>query len=350
MTWQGIEGHDAIAARFAVAEAAGRVAGSYLFVGQPGVGKATFARALALALVCEHPAEGLTACRQCASCIQALAGTHPDIDIVEKPPERATIPLDALIGSPDQRLRTGFCWRLLLRPALARRKVSILLDADHLSDEAANCLLKTLEEPPPGSVIILVGTTLERQLPTIRSRCQTVRFGPLAPETIAAILTHEQSTTADEPGVTDLSGIAQAAGGSLQRARLLLNDDVAVFRDRLLTLLAGQPLPGVDLSRETLTVVEAAGKEAPLRRARLRIILEQAVEFFRASLRQAAGGSLPADPTMAAAVQRRQLPGEDADTCLRHTLDALTGIERNANLGILIDAWSAKLEPQPSRG
>lgn len=349
MAWQGIEGHDAIAARFAVAEAAGRVAGSYLFVGQPGVGKATFARALALALACEHPAEGLTACRQCASCIQALAGTHPDIDIVEKPPERTTIPLDALIGSPDQRLRTGFCWRLLLRPALARRKVSILLDADHLSDEAANCLLKTLEEPPPGAVIILVGTTLERQLPTIRSRCQTVRFGPLAPETIAAILAHEQSTTADEPGVTDLSGIAQAAGGSLQRARLLLNDDVAAFRDRLLTLLAGQPLPGVDLSRETLAVVEAAGKEAPLRRARLRIILEQAVEFFRASLRQAAGGSLPADPTMAAAVQHRQLPGEDADTCLRHTLDALTGIERNANLGILIDAWSAKLEPQPSR-
>ena len=123
MAWQGIEGHDAIAARFAVAEAAGRVAGSYLFVGQPGVGKATFARALALALACEHPAEGLTACRQCASCIQALAGTHPDIDIVEKPPERTTIPLDALIGSPDQRLRTGFCWRLLLRPALARRKV-----------------------------------------------------------------------------------------------------------------------------------------------------------------------------------------------------------------------------------
>ena len=344
MAWQGIEGHDAIAARFAQAEAAGRVAGSYLFVGQPGVGKATFAQALALALACERPAAGLIACRQCASCVQALAGTHPDIDLVEKPPERATIPLDLLIGSPEQRLRTGFCWRLLLRPALARRKLAILLDADHLSDEAANCLLKTLEEPPPGAVIILVGTTLERQLPTIRSRCQTVRFAPLETTTVEAILRAEQAALGEEGSGADLAAVARAAGGSLQRARLLLNEDVAAFRGHLLSLLASRPLAGVVLSRETLTVVEAAGKEAPLRRARLRIILEQAVEFFRAGLRVAVGGDPPNDQAMAEAVGRWQRGEAEADACLRHTLDALSGIERNANLGILIDAWSAKLE------
>jgi len=77
---------------------------------------------------------------------RALAGTHPDIEIVQKPAERTTIPLEALIGSPDQRLRAGLCWRLLLRPQLASRKFAVLLDADHLSEEAANCLLKTLEE------------------------------------------------------------------------------------------------------------------------------------------------------------------------------------------------------------
>lgn len=344
MAWQGIEGHDAIAARFAQAEAANRIAGSYLFVGQPGVGKTTFARALALSLACERPEKGLVACRQCASCVQALAGTHPDIDVVEKPPERATIPLDLLIGSPERRLRTGFCWRLLLRPALANRKLAILLDADHLSDEAANCLLKTLEEPPPGAVIMLVGTALERQLPTIRSRCQTIRFAPLKPAAIEGILYSEQAALGEEGSSANLGAVARAAGGSLQRARLLLNEDVAAFRGRLLNLLTSRPLAGVELSRETLAVVDGAGKEAPLRRARLRIILEQAVEFFRAALRLSVGSSSPVDGDAAEAVSGWQPRHEEADACLTHTLDALSGIERNANLGILIDAWSAKLE------
>ncbi len=335
MAWQGIEGHDAIAGRFATAEVAGRVAGSYLFVGPPGVGKGTFARGLALALVCERPAAGLVACRGCSSCMQALAGTHPDIDLVEKPIDRATIPLELLIGSPDQRLREGLCWRLLLRPAVARRKVAILLDADHLSEEAANCLLKTLEEPPPGAVIMLVGTALQRQLPTIRSRCQTVRFGLLSAATIEQILQREQRTEGDEASPADLSAAAAAAGGSLQRARLLLSDEVAAFRQRLTGLLERRPLPGVELSREALAVVEAAGKEAPLRRARLRVILEMALEFYRAGLRQAA--------------RDRDVRLGNVEACLADTLEALAGIDRNANLGILIDAWSARLERSVAR-
>ena len=330
MAWQGIEGHDAIAAQFAAAEAAGRVAGSYLFVGPPGVGKGTFARALASALVCERPAAGLVACQSCRSCVQAVAGTHPDIDLVEKPVERATIPLDLLIGSPDQRLREGLCWRLLLRPAVARRKVAILLDADHLSEEAANCLLKTLEEPPPGAVIMLVGTSLQRQLPTIRSRCQTVRFGQLPTAMIEQILCRELQTQGSETSPAEIAAAAAAADGSLQRARLLLSDEVAAFRLRLIGLLERRPLTGVELSRETLAVVEAAGKEPPLRRARLRIILEMAVEFYRARLR------------LAAVRQDRRLT--EVEACLADTLEALAGVDRNANLGILIDAWSARLE------
>ena len=93
MSWEGIEGHDQIANRFSLAEAAGRIAGSYLFVGQEGIGKATFAKALTMALACEDSGNSLAACHKCNSCIQALAGTHPDIDIVQKPTERTTIPL-----------------------------------------------------------------------------------------------------------------------------------------------------------------------------------------------------------------------------------------------------------------
>jgi DNA polymerase-3 subunit delta' len=359
MAWQAtrgrgeISGQDAVVEQFVRAAAHGRIAGSYLFLGPSGVGKSTVALALARSLLCERPRPGLVACGACASCAQADGGSHPDIDVVAKPPDRATIPLEAFIGSPEHRMREGLCWRLLLRPALGGRKVAIILDADHLSEEAANCLLKTLEEPPDRAVIILVGTALERQLPTIRSRCQIVRFQPLDQETVVRILTAEAAAagaSAEAASPADpalIRSCAAAAGGSLTRARLLLDPELAAFRERLVSLVSQRPLHGVELARETTALVEAAGKEAPPRRARLRIVLEAAVDFYRAALRRAATGERPADPAVA---KRLDVWGADADEAaqaIQATLDAWESIDRNANLTILIDAWTAALE-QPS--
>lgn len=342
MTWQGIEGHDAVVDTFVAAEARGRVAGSYLFIGPAGVGKAMFARKLAKALVCAAPRPGLVPCDACASCLQAEAGSHPDIDVVQKPEDRATIPLDAFIGDAEHRMREGLCWRILLRPALGGRKVAIVLAADHLSEEAANSLLKTLEEPPDGAVMILVGTALERQLPTIRSRCQIVRFRPLSADAVFRILEREA-----EPGQGDeprLRACAAAAGGSLARARLLSDPALAEFRGRLMALLAHRPLHGVELARETLAVVEAAGKDAPPRRARLRVVLESVIDFFQAVLRRDVAGDVPPDPALARAVAAWGGDAEAAAAAIAHTLDALDAIDRNANLTILVDAWTAILE------
>ena len=342
MAWQGIEGHDAVVEAFVKAEAKGRVAGSYLFIGPEGIGKSSFARKLAKSLTCAQPRPGLLPCDACASCVQAEAGSHPDIDIVQKPEDRATIPLDAFIGDADHRMREGLCWRILLRPALGGRKVAIILDADLLSDEAANCLLKTLEEPPDGAVMILVGTALERQLPTIRSRCQIVRFRPLAADAVLRILARE--TKAEPIDEARLLSIAAAAEGSLARARMLLDPALGEFRGRLLTLLAERPLRGVDLARETLAVVEAAGKDAAPRRARLRLVFSQAIDYLRAVLRRHVAGDVPADPVVARAVEAWGGDDEDASVALAHTLDSLDAIDRNANLTMLVDAWTAILE------
>ncbi|MFM8413432.1 MAG: ATP-binding protein [Planctomycetota bacterium] len=344
MAWQGIEGHDAVAAAFAAAEARGRIAGSYLFMGPPGVGKGAFARNLARSLTCLAPRPGLVACGACASCVQAAAGSHPDIDIVAKPEDRATIPLESFVGDAEHRMRDGLCWRILLKPALGGRKVAIVLDADHLADEAANCLLKTLEEPPPGAVIILVGTGLERQLPTIRSRCQVVRFRPLADETVRRLVTAELAGRGDETDATAVAAAAAAAGGSLDRALLLLDPELGAFRGRLLELLGRRPLRGVELSRELGAVVEAAGKEAPPRRARLAAILDAAIDLQRAAVRHAATGALPADPAVARAVSGWSATADEAARALEITLDARDAIDRNAHLPTLIDAWTALVE------
>ena len=349
MGWQGIEGHDAVVARFAAAEARGRIAGTYLFLGPEGVGKGAFARALAKALVCLDPRDGLVPCGACASCVQAAAGSHPDIDVVAKPEDRATIPLEALIGDRENRSREGLCWRILLRPALSRRKVAIILDADNLSEEGANCLLKTLEEPPDGVVIILVGTAAERQLPTIRSRAQTVRFGALEPGVVAGAIRRGIASGAIDDAAADdaaIEGAAARSGGSIDRARRFLDAEMTAFRTRLLELLSTRPTAGVEVSREVQAVVEAAGKEAPPRRARLRVVLGVALEFYREALRHTAGvaGAAADDRALARAVMAWRGSAEEAVAAAVHTLDALDGIERNAHLPTLIDAWTARLE------
>ncbi|MDA7976338.1 MAG: hypothetical protein MPJ27_09265 [Pirellulales bacterium] len=344
MSWEGIEGHDRIANRFALAEATGRVAGSYLFIGPEGIGKATFAKSLAMALACEDPENGLIACHKCNSCIQALAGTHPDIDIVQKPTERTTIPIEFLIGTPDQRLRAGLCWRILLRPQLASRKFAIILDADNLSEEAANCLLKTLEEPPPGAVIILVGTTLERQLPTIQSRCQVIRFSSLSDKIIRQVIQKEQQQNGQELKSSTLDEIAHLAQGSLSKARLFLDEELALFRKKLFKMLSEKPLRGVDLTRETIGIVEAVGKEPAVRRTRLRLVLDLSVDFFRTKLHVVHGLSCLPDNVLESTIDAYSDSPEEIVQKLEYSLDARQSVDRNANLGILVDAWTAKLE------
>jgi DNA polymerase-3 subunit delta' len=343
MAWQGIEGHDAIAARFVAAHARGRISGSYLFVGPPGVGKGTFALALAKSLTCERSQPGLVACGSCPSCVQADAGSHPDIDVVRKPEDRSTIPLELLIGDDEHRMREGLCWRILLKPALGPRKVAVIMDADHFSDEAANCLLKTLEEPPAGATLILVGTALERQLPTIRSRCQVIRFAALPVEVVRRLLERETCVTGAPIDPDVLDRCSHAAGGSLARGRLLLDPEVTAFRGRLFELLAARPLHGVDLARQTLAFVEAAGKEAPPRRARLRLVLDATLDVLHQAARRGAGVAVESSALALAAAP--WAADVDATTAaIDRTLDAADAIDRNANLGTLIDAWTAVLE------
>ena len=326
--WHGIHGHDAVVEQFRRTLAAGRLASTYLFVGPAGVGKRRFALELAHALLCTESLDAdLEPCGRCQSCRLFAAGNHPDLDIVGLPKDKSKLPIELFVGDRDHRHQEGLCHRIALKPFLARRKIAIIDDADYFNQESANCLLKTLEEPPPQSLLILIGTSPSRQLPTIRSRSQIVRFAPLEVEIITRILV-ESGTVSDRQLA---ARAAELSEGSVSCAVELADPDLWSFREQMASQLASvSPVP---LARMVQLFVDDAGKESAQKRDRLRLVLGFAVSFYRERLRN--------DAT---AAER-----DHAVDALDGTLLALEHVDRNANLALVIQAWSDDLSgPLPA--
>jgi DNA polymerase-3 subunit delta' len=337
-----LRGHDAVAGQFRRALARGRLASTFLFVGPAGIGKRAFALKLAQGLLCERVApERLAPCGECPSCHRVLAGSHPDVEVVEKPADKAFIPVELLIGDAEHRMRAGLCYNIALKPYSGRRKVAIIDDADYLNKEGANCLLKTLEEPPPKSILILIGTSLQRQLPTIRSRCQIIRFQSLAEHDVAELLI--------ECGLCDDPALAKSAAsrgeGSLERAALWCDSSLIDFRAELLGILSQPEITLQPAAKSISSFVDAAGKESTAKRQRLRLVVSLAEEFYRAALLQVESGQAPTDVELATAVSAalRWLPPDAPAACLDVCLDCYAHIDANANQATLLEWWLDEL-------
>jgi DNA polymerase-3 subunit delta' len=340
MPWHGIEGHDDVVDQFRRAIARGRLASSFLFAGPAGIGKRTFAMKLAQAMLCQtRSEEALDPCGVCPSCVQVIAGMHPDIDMVAKPDDKSFIPVELLIGDREHRRREGLCHNIGMKPYLGGRKIAVIDDADYLNAEGANALLKTLEEPPPRSVLILIGTTPAKQLPTIRSRCQLIRFQPLPIETVAALLV-SKGFVADR---AEAQRLARYSDGSLEQALALADADLWSFRNSLYQKLSAPILDSVGLARTVAAFVDEAGKEASARRARFRQVVAFAAEFYRQLLHAQCGVSVSEDAELrthvSAAVDRGVGNRERSAVQLDRCLDAAAQIDRNANQSTLIECW-----------
>jgi DNA polymerase-3 subunit delta' len=339
VAWHGLLGQDHVVEQFRRAVARGRLASSFLFAGPPGVGKRTFALKLAQALLCQtHAEELLDPCEHCPSCQQVEAGTHPDVILVAKRADKANILMESIVGDDEHRMQAGLLHDISLKPFMGGRKIAIIDDADYLKAEGANALLKTLEEPPPRSVLILIGTSPAKQLPTIRSRCQLVRFQPLD-ETIVADLLVAKGMIEDAAAANRL---AHYSGGSLQRAAELSDPDLWTFRGTLYQRLAEGTFDNVAFAPAVAQFVDAAGKEAPPRRQRFHQIVQFAADFYRQLLRAQSGAAETADTDMQqflAAALRRPIDPEVTAKRLERCLDADQQIDRNANQSTLIEAW-----------
>ncbi len=323
--WQGIHGHDAIVEQFRRSLASGRLASSYLFLGPTGIGKRTFALKLAKALLClGSTGVDLVPCGQCDSCRLIDAGTHPDIDVVELPAGKRWLPLELFVGDQEHRNQVGLCHNIALRPMMGRRRVAIIDDADGLTPESANCLLKTLEEPPKGALLILIGTNRSRQLPTILSRTQIVRFEPLSQDVVSQLLL-EQEVAENEPQAQEL---AAQSGGSLQRAIDILAISLGDFRSRLIQHFSQPGFNPVRFVSMVNDFVSKAGTETEAKRQRLRATFNLVTEHLRGELISLKG---PVSPNRAS--DSRLLAA--LDRCI----SAEEELDRNANLATLLECW-----------
>jgi DNA polymerase III subunit delta' len=335
--WHGILGHDDVVERFRRTLERGRLASTYLFVGPAGIGKRRFALELAKALLCSETDDRvLEACGRCESCRLFAAGNHPDLDVVGLPPNKSDLPISMFIGDKDHRHQEGLCHRISLKPYLGRRRIAIIDDADHFNQESANCLLKTLEEPPPESLLILIGTSPSRQLPTIRSRAQIVRFGGLPPVAIREILEEQGIAEGDRA-----AKLAESCEGSVERAAEIVTPELWDFRVSLLERLARPRWDAVETGKWVLDFVQAAGDEAALRRHRLRFVIGLVMDYYRKLLRLQAGKT--GDEQQAGESRSSIVDAAPSLESLDACLAALEQVDRNANLALVVSYWLCSL-------
>jgi DNA polymerase III subunit delta' len=330
VSWHLVRGHDRVVESLRSSVRQGRLPHALLFAGPAGIGKRTFARKLAQALLCETRREAdLDPCETCAGCLQMEAGSHPDFIEAAKPEDKHELPISVI---------RDLCDQFTLKPARGGHKVAILDDADDLNEEASNAFLKTLEEPPPGAVLILIGTSPELQLETIVSRCQVVRFDPLAEPEIAALLI-EKGVAKD---AADAARLAALGEGSVSRAIGLADADLERFRRSLIDELTAEH--GFDppaLAHRLQAHIKQAGKESVDQRRRASLLIGELARFFRGVLWQTAGLASPCPDDhdrRAAILLADRLEPEDVFVLADRCIMADYQVQRRLYMSLIIES------------
>ncbi|GIW40579.1 MAG: hypothetical protein KatS3mg076_1156 [Candidatus Binatia bacterium] len=283
-----------------------RLPHALLFVGPEGIGKSLVARALAAALFCEEARQG--ACGRCAGCRQLQAGSHPDLFWVRHEAGKREIPIERVRELRDF---------VRLRRVRAPLRLAVVEDAHRLGWAAQNALLRTLEEPPPDSLVLLLAPSTAPLLPTVRSRCRTLSFRPLDRAELLEVLCGRLSIPQPEA-----ERLAELAEGSPGRALALREASPELASERVDALRHSPARYGV-LVRWVRDFSDSPEKAA--------VFLELCA---RRLLRDALHAADRADKEAARTLLRR------ADT----VMDALASLRyRSPNLALLLESALLRL-------
>jgi DNA polymerase-3 subunit delta' len=262
VSFDSVVGHERVRALLARSLRAGRLPPALLLTGPDGVGKRALALAAARALVCETGRGD--PCETCSACSRAARGLHPDVFLIE--PETATIKIEQVRDMARE---------VLALPFEGRARGFVVDEAHVMTEQASNALLKSLEEPPATSHVFLVTASPQALLPTIRSRCQTLRFGPLPSALLESYLRERAGLSPEEARLR-----AALSGGSIGSALAFDSEAYRTSRNDLLALLeragrdgalermeAAQRLADVEDPALALTTLRALLRDALLLRS-----------------------------------------------------------------------------------
>lgn len=341
MGFGAVTGHAPLRALLLRAVARDTLPPCLVFAGPAGVGKRRMAQAVAQRLNCEARASGQAdpadACGACRACERVQRDVHADVIVVE-PGESGTIKVAAIRAVVEQ---------AAYRPFEGRRRVVIIDDADRMVAEAQNALLKTLEEPPAGSVFLLVTSRPHLLLSTVRSRCPALRFGGLSVDEIVGLLVAEHD-------VERSTAVAAAvvADGSVGRALEVGSEEHLQDRERATEALRALATARTSKQRlETAKALVAAGRGRRSSPAADRETLGRRLRALGALLRDLQLVAVRGEPAwLANADLEADLVGLarafDADRAGRAftSVDrALTALSRNASPKVVVDWLSLQL-------
>lgn len=328
MPFSSIVGHQSVVGLLRQAVERGSVPQSVIFAGPEGVGKRTVAVALAQAINCPRRSAG-DACGTCGTCTRIARGQFSDVVYIDTGGE-ASIKI--------QTLRQRVLEAVGYRPFEGVRRVFIIDPADEMTEQAQDALLKTLEEPPSSTMLILVTAYPDTLLATIRSRCRRVRFGALSEQDVARVLVERLQMKE-----ASAQSRASASGGSVSRALAVEEDEFDEDRAVALGLLSAAARPGAMADR--LKASAAFAKHAAKRRAREAAFTRLGIlaSLLRDVGALGAGGRVPlSNADLAADLDRvaRGFPIARVADAFALVEQARSALDRNASPKLVAD-WLA---------
>jgi DNA polymerase-3 subunit delta' len=307
-----------------------------LFAGPHGVGKWAVARAMAQAVNCLDPVRSpdahlaIDGCGKCRACDRIARNVHVDVIALE-PDDKASIKIDVV---RDVLGHTSF------RPFEGKKRFVLIREGDTLETAAQNSLLKSLEEPPPGTIFVLTTAVPGTLLPTVRSRCMRLRFGRLTASELAALLTRDY----DYPD-SEARAAAALADGSVGQALALADNDLSAYRELAVGMLSSAARRSDTPSRlSAAATLHTSSSKKERTRQDLAVVLRLMASMLRdlEALNAGADRSVLANPAVIDVLEplAPAFKGERARDAFGAVDRALTALERNAGIKVVAE-WVA---------